>query len=121
MDDDPDIRELVKLALETVGGFIVTQLASGTEALEIAHKIDADLFLFDVMMPEISGPETLARLRAYPRLSEIPAVFLTATAAPKDLEELNIPGVAAVIAKPFDPITLPDTLIQILHSFVPPG
>lgn len=113
VDDDEDIRNVVMIALNQVGGLEVVQFASGSETVENADRIDVDLFLLDVMMPGLSGPETLKQLRSFPRFASIPAVFLTAKATEDGLDDLWELGAASVITKPFDPMTLAERLIQI--------
>jgi CheY-like chemotaxis protein len=113
VDDDEDVREIARIALELVGGLKVIQCASGTQALEMAPKAKPDLFLLDVMMPEMSGIETLKRLRDLPDFGQTPALFLTAKVQPEDVEELMETGAAAVIKKPFDPMTVSDEIVRI--------
>ena len=113
VDDSEDIREVVRLALETVGGLNVVQCGSGAEALEAAQASKIDLFLLDVMMPEMTGPQTLLGLRELPQFARTPAVFLTAKAANGDLDELMGLGAADVLFKPFDPMTLADQVVAI--------
>ena len=114
VDDCDDVRTVVGLTLSSVGGMQVTQSASGPEAIEAVAGIEPDLLLLDVMMPEITGPELLAQLRRFERLRETPAVFLTAKAAPEDIDKLMQAGAAAVITKPFDAMKLPEHLARIL-------
>jgi DNA-binding response OmpR family regulator len=65
-----------------------------------------DLILLDVMMPNMDGPTTLTHLRQNPRTADIPVVFMTARAQPRELEHFVSLGAEGVIAKPFDPMTL---------------
>jgi two-component system OmpR family response regulator len=117
VDDCDDVRTVVGLTLSSVGGMQVTQSASGPEAIEAVANIEPDLLLLDVMMPEITGPELLSYLRSMPRLRDTPAVFLTAKAAPEDIEKLMKAGAAAVITKPFDAMKLPEHLTRILEDY----
>lgn len=104
VDDEPDLRSLLRLCLATVGGYAVAVCASGAEALDHLAHASPDLVLMDVMMPELDGPGTLAALRA--RGSEVPVVFLTAKVHPAEVAHLESLGALGVIAKPFDPMTL---------------
>ncbi|MHA7815408.1 MAG: response regulator [Pseudohaliea sp.] len=106
VEDDPDIRAVAGLALETVGGFEVLLCASGAEALAAAEAFAPDLVLLDVMMPAMDGPATLAALRELPALADTPAAFLTAKVQPGEVARLKGLGARGVIAKPFDPMTL---------------
>lgn len=103
VDDEPDIRAIAKLALERVGGWTVTAAASADEAIAAVRERAPDVVLLDVMMPDTDGPATLERLR--PLLGDdVPVIFLTAKGESASLLAL---GAAGVIAKPFDPISLP--------------
>ena len=110
VDDDPDIRTVGLIALETVGGFTVRPCSSGNEALENVGAFNPDLILLDVMMPEMDGPATLHALRALPEGSDIPVVFFTAKTQRGDIEQLSELGALGVLAKPFDPMTLASEL-----------
>jgi len=114
-EDDPDIRAVIELALARVGGLDVVACADGAVALALATRDPPDLILLDVMMPVMDGVETLARLKAEPATANIPVVFLTARVQPRDLERYYAKGALAVIAKPFDPMTLAKQLRQ-LHA-----
>jgi CheY-like chemotaxis protein len=105
-EDDPDIRAVIDIALARVGGLDVVCCADGAVALALATRDAPDLILLDVMMPVMDGVETLKCLRADPATAQIPVVFLTARVQPRDLERYYASGALAVIAKPFDPMTL---------------
>ena len=117
VEDDADIREVAVLALEVVGGFEVQTCSSGEEAVALAADFGPDLFLLDVMMaPGMDGPATLARLREIPALAATPAIFMTAKVQPQEVAALRALGALDVIAKPFDPMTLADTMRAIWAS-----
>ncbi|MFN8900558.1 MAG: response regulator [Lysobacteraceae bacterium] len=109
-DDDPDMRMILEVALETVGGWRVTMCADGEEALAAARADRPDLMLLDASMPGIDGPSTLALLRADPDLAEVPVVFVTGQAAPEDVEAFLAAGGLAVFTKPVNPMELPARL-----------
>lgn len=106
VEDEADIREIAKLALEHVGGFSVALCASGEEALEKAAAFEPDMILLDVMMPGMDGPTTLQHLRAQSELAGVPVAFLTAKVQPQEILAFKEMGAVDVIAKPFDPMTL---------------
>ena len=105
VDDDDDIRAIARMSLTRVGGWEVVPAASADEAEAAARAQAPDVVLLDVMMPDVDGPATLERLR--PLIGDAPVVFLTAKTQQADLERLKRLGAAGVIAKPFDPMTLP--------------
>jgi CheY-like chemotaxis protein len=106
VDDEPDIRQVVQLALGLVEGLTVHTCDSGERALIELPKLKPDLVLLDVMMPGTDGPTTLMRIRANPELVRIPVVFITAKAMPQEVARFRELGAAGVIAKPFDPMQL---------------
>ncbi|MDG4649269.1 response regulator [Roseibacterium sp. SDUM158017] len=106
VEDDPDVHPLIELALERLGGFEVHGFMSGEEAVARAAEIDPQLVLLDVMMPGMDGPETFRALRRLDGFATKPLAFLTAKVARDDIDRLHALGAAAVLSKPFDPMTL---------------
>ena len=109
-DDEPDVLEVSRIALETVGGFEVAVCDSGAELLRRLPDFSPDLIIIDVMMPDMAGPEVLARVRQIPGFGEMPVVFLTGVINGDELKNLRNSGAADVILKPFDPMTLADRI-----------
>lgn len=106
VEDEPDIQTIAKIALESVGGFTVKVCSSGREALQCVAGFSPDLVLMDVMMPEMDGPTTLARLRELPEAEKTPVIFMTAKVQPDEVAHFKSLGAIEVIAKPFDPMRL---------------
>jgi CheY-like chemotaxis protein len=106
VDDDPDIRAVVELSLTLDPEFAVKSSANGADALTTAAEWAPNMILCDVMMPDMDGPTLLVRLRENPETTKIPVVFMTARAQNSELEQLKRLGAAAVLTKPFDPMTL---------------
>ena len=113
IDDEPDIREIVELALGLVPGLTVRTCPSGTQALQELPLVMPDLVLLDVMMPGLDGPATLAKIREDERLRALPVVFMTAKALPQEVDRFLQLGAIGVISKPFDPILLGARLQEI--------
>ena len=114
IDDEDDIREVAQLSLETIPGWEVLTARSGREGLEMAVAEQPDAILLDVMMPDVDGPTTFQKLQAKPEISHIPVVLLTAKVQASDRQRFSTLGIKAVMAKPFDPLTLADQLAEIL-------
>ena len=110
IEDEKDIQTVAKLALESVGSFIVELCDSGQEAIHTALSFGPDLILLDVMMPGMDGLETLKALRGIPQLSTIPVIFMTAKVQPHEVAQYKKIGALDVISKPFDPMTLSQTV-----------
>ena len=114
VEDQADIQLITKMALENIGGFDIRICSSGEEAITAVESFCADLFLLDVMMPGMDGPETLAELWKNPDLKNTPVVFMTAKVQPDEVKYLMSLGSLDVISKPFNPMTLADTLRKIM-------
>jgi CheY-like chemotaxis protein len=114
VDDEDDIREVAALSLETVAGYDVITASSGAAAVSIAAEQQPDAIVLDVMMPEMDGPTTFQKLRAQASTASIPVVFLTAKVQPSERARFSSLGAAAVLSKPFDPLTLASELADAL-------
>ncbi len=112
VEDDPDIRMILEFSLTALGAYEVCLCSSGQSALAQAPGFKPDLMLLDVMMPGLTGPQTLAALRTRQDMKKVPVVFLTAKAMPDEIAELMRHGAAGVIIKPFDPVKLPQELLM---------
>ena len=116
VEDDADIRTIATMALEMVGGLTINACSSGVEALAVAGNFKPDLLLLDVMMPEMDGPSTLSGLRNLEQTAVTPVIFMTAKVQTTEMAYYLSLGALGVIAKPFDPMTLPDQLRQMWNS-----
>jgi two-component system OmpR family response regulator len=98
VDDEPNIRELVQVALK-FHGCAVSTAASGMDALRQAESGRPDLIVLDVVLPDIDGFEVCRRLRAGG--NEVPVIFLTA----RDTSSDTVTGLALggddYVTKPF--------------------
>jgi two-component system OmpR family response regulator len=115
VDDEDAIRTIASISLERIGGWTVISASSGHAALQAAQDDGPfDAVLMDVMMPDLDGPTTLARMRDGVLGDQVPVIFLTAKLGAAERERLLSLGASGVIAKPFDPMTLADELQRIL-------
>ena len=110
IDDDPLMRDVVELALGFDSEFVVMSFDSGKKGLAVVPGWAPDLIILDVMMPGMDGPAVLARLRENPDTAKIPVMFVTARCPPSERERLIALGAVAVIAKPFYPVNLAETV-----------
>ncbi len=99
VDDDPHIRDIVSFALEQAG-FRVTEAGDGRQGLEQFNKLQPDLLVLDIMMPELDGLELCKELR---KTSTTPIIFLTAMSDEVDsIIALELGG-DDYLTKPFSP------------------
>lgn len=100
VDDEPDIRELLRKTLLQEGFFSIAEAATGEDAIVICKKCVPDVVILDVMLPGIDGFETCKRIR---EITQCPIIFLSA----KSDEVDRILGLAIggddYVAKPFSP------------------
>lgn len=113
VEDALDVQLVARMALEKMGGLTVEACSSGQEALEKAPEFAPDLILLDVMMPGMDGPTTLRRLRDHPATADIPVIFMTAKLNSADAGAYTDMGALDIILKPFNPVTLADTVTEI--------
>lgn len=101
-EDDEDIRELLRLYLESEG-FLVISAENGELAVERAGKESPDLAILDIMMPKLNGYEVLKKLR---KKGNIPIIMLSAKNQDMDkILGLNV-GADDYLAKPFNPLEI---------------
>ncbi|MGZ8492023.1 MAG: response regulator [Gemmatirosa sp.] len=102
-DDEPHIGRIIKMKLEQ-GPFRVSLAHDGREALDmLARDGDVDLVLLDLMMPNVSGLDVLAQLRADPRFRDLPCIILTAAGQDQQFDRARELGVNEFLTKPFSP------------------
>ena len=99
-DDQPDIVNALKIYLKPEGYRLLTA-ANGMEAVELARSESVDLFLLDVMMPQMDGITATAKIREF---SNVPIILLTAKSETEDkVLGLNV-GADDYVTKPFVPV-----------------
>jgi CheY-like chemotaxis protein len=104
VDDTPDNITLLSSLLKDKYNTKVAN--SGATALQIVAAAPVDLILLDIMMPDMDGFETCRRLKADPRSSAIPVVFLTAKSQAEDEAMGRSVGAVDFLRKPVNPDVL---------------
>jgi two-component system OmpR family response regulator len=102
VDDDPNIRKLIKLYLEN-SQFSVAEAEDGQEALDYVTHSKVDLMIVDVMMPRMDGIELTEDIRGY---LDIPILMVTAKGESADKVKGFRAGTDDYLVKPFDPVEL---------------
>jgi CheY-like chemotaxis protein len=113
-DDEPHVVDLIRLTLED-DRIIVVDAVDGRSALAHAEMLRPDLIFLDVHLPDISGLEVCARLRADPRFAATRIVMLTAAAQESDVARGLAAGANHYLTKPFSPVRL----LSLVESVVP--
>lgn len=99
VDDEQDIRELIKFYMNKEG-YDVIEAKDGEEALEIFESEYIDLAIIDVMMPKMDGFELVENIK---EIKDVPCIMLTAKGESKDKLRGFSAGVDDYVVKPFDP------------------
>ncbi|MBO4899149.1 MAG: response regulator transcription factor [Lachnospiraceae bacterium] len=99
-DDEPEIRDLLRLYLENEG-YEVIEAENGAEALRLVGEQAPDLVMLDIMMPQMDGYQALKHIR---EKNNIPVIIISAKDADSEkILGLNL-GADDYISKPFNPL-----------------
>lgn len=97
VDDEADIRKIVRLLLQKKG-YSVVEANNGISAVDTVLKDDIDLVIMDIMMPQMNGIEATKEIR---KISTVPVLFLTAKSLVADKESAYLSGGDDYLVKPF--------------------
>jgi CheY-like chemotaxis protein len=114
VDDEPSIRLICNINL-TASGWHCSEAADGETALALVRSEQPDVVLLDVMMPTVDGWDVAEKLGKDPETRDVPIVFLTARADPRDRRRAHDLGAVGYLAKPINPVELPDILEAMLQ------
>jgi len=112
-EDDTVIAELAMMALEEHDLFEIAHCETGREAVDMFTSFEPDILLLDVMMPAMSGPEALKEIRNLPGGLTVNVAFMTAKIQEHERGEYKRLGVAKIISKPFNPLSLSAELLAL--------
>jgi CheY-like chemotaxis protein len=111
VDDDPDVRFLLRLLFESVG-YEVSEAQHGVAALIRVKQALPDLVVTDIMMPVMDGGKLNKRLKADARTAALPIVAITGTPGAKKVAM----AADVVMSKPFDHSNLLATVGSLLYA-----
>lgn len=112
VENDPDIQETVKLALESFSSFQVA--TTNQSSLAIAFRETWDLFLIEVATARAIDLSVYHKLKAHSKTRLCPIVLLTSRVMPQELAYLTQLDIAGIIPKPFDPLYLGQQILNLL-------
>lgn len=120
VDDEADIRDLIRLNLEAAGHRVATA-HDGEAALAAVRQERPDVIVLDVLMPGLDGWHVLERLKGCGEgFDDIPVVMVTALGQTEDRLRAGIEGAVRFITKPFEPAELLDAVGESLAPDAPP-
>lgn len=117
IDDNEDIRNLLRLILENAGCTVLTAV-DGADGLSQIRTATPDLILLDVLMPNMDGFEFLSQIRKDKdtKIKLIPILMLTAKSSVEDIDMAIDLGVTSYIVKPFRPEKLVQKVMSIFEG-----
>lgn len=122
VDDEPNIRKILRLALTKVGHDVV-EADSGEKAIEVLEADDnplmMDLILCDLRMPHFNGMETIAYFRS--RYPSVPVIVLTGYPDDRIAASLLQQGVADYLVKPVPKVELLASVAAAMESRIALG
>lgn len=114
VDDNPDLRELMKTILQH--NYQVITAKDGEEGLQLVTSHPVDIIICDLMMPRMDGLEFSRHIKDNIQTCHIPVLILTAKNTPEDQMESYKAGVEGFITKPFDKDVLEARIINLLNA-----
>ena len=117
-DDSKTARFLIRQYLEMAGFYQAEfiEVESGREALDHLKENSVDLVITDYKMPEMDGLDLLRRIKASPKLHDLPVLVITSFANQAKIDELLENGAFAVLQKPLSLAKLHDMVKPFLTS-----
>jgi len=109
IDDEVSLRTMIGMFFQEMG-FEVLEASSGDHGIQIAEEKSPDIILLDIMMPGMSGVDTLRYLRELPQTRKTPIIMVTAKRMVEDVERCLEAGANDFVQKPFQ---MPDLLSKI--------
>jgi CheY-like chemotaxis protein len=111
-DDEPSLRELIRVSLD--GPYRFVEADDGESSLALARRERPDVVILDMMMPRRSGLEVLTAMRADDELRDTPVIVLTAQPATR--EQALDAGATVVMVKPFEPEAIAAAVEEVLAN-----
>lgn len=108
VDDDRDLVELLRDALEADGRFDIRTVNNGFDAGMMVKEYHPDAIILDVMLPDINGKEVCQRVRSDSTLDDVKIICISGMVEAEKIQELRDAGANDFVQKPFEV----DTLIQ---------
>lgn len=102
IEDSSTSRKVLSMILGR-SGYHIYEACTGKQALELAHNIQPDLVLLDVVLPDMTGYNVLPQLKKIAHFSDLPVIMLTGKSEAKDRMQGMLAGTNEYLTKPFDP------------------
>jgi CheY-like chemotaxis protein len=117
IDHEASVRDVLQVCLDDLGGWEVRAASTPSHGMALLNDIRPEVILLDAPSIETSAQDLVAKLRKHPSLTAIPIVLITGKARWFSKQQLQTWGVAGALPKPFNPLTLPDQIRQLMGWF----
>ena len=101
IDDEEDIRKMLKIRLEQEG-FTIVQASDGDIGAKTAEQEVPDMIIMDIMMPNVDGYSCLKEVRSLPKTKDIPVLMLSGKEEEKVRDLFAFQKISGYIEKPFE-------------------
>ena len=112
LEDNPSVRELIKVLLETEG-YAIIEASDGQDGLNKAESMKPDLMILDLMMPGLDGENVLRTMRRHSKLSKVPVLVVSGKYESLDALR-NLIGHENIFPKPFEPSRMLDRIGELI-------
>jgi two-component system phosphate regulon response regulator PhoB len=112
LEDNPSVRELIKVLLETEG-YAIIEASDGHDGLTKAEELKPDLMILDLMMPGLDGENVLKTMRRHSKLSKVPVLVVSGKYESLDALR-NLIGHENIFPKPFEPSRMLDRIGELI-------
>jgi DNA-binding response OmpR family regulator len=113
IEDEPFILEALSFLLEREG-YALSSFSDGEGCVDYIKKINPDLIILDMMLPNISGMQILENLRSSQEFQSLPVLMLTAKGQRRDRQAAENAGASLFMTKPFSN----DEIIANVHKLL---
>ena len=118
IDDDADVRSLLRVLLEG-WGLEVVSAENGVDGIALANDAQPMLILLDLNMPKLTGFETARKIRENPKTASIPILAVTAIGQAENRDEAHLAGCNAVVSKPIEATLLYQAVTRLVGQLHP--
>ncbi len=114
VDDDEELVELIRDALEADGRFEIRVANNGFDAGMMVKEYHPDIIVLDVMLPDINGKEVCQRVRSDSNLDDVKIICISGMVEQDKIEDLKASGANDFVQKPFEVEQLVDRICLLL-------
>ena len=115
VEDSGTMRSLIAATLEELGEPVkIDEAENGFEALRLLPRVEYDLILTDINMPDINGLELVSFVKQDPRYAQVPLVIVSTEGSERDRDKGLELGANGYLIKPFDPEELRAMVVDLI-------